>query len=46
MIACQQQRFDVAPFAPMRFGARAADIEWLRHQVSRVVSSGYRSHNR
>ena len=46
MITCQQQRFDVSPFDPMRFGARAADIEWLRQQVSRVVSSGYRSHNR
>ncbi len=46
MVAGQPQRFGLAQFAPDRFGARAGDIEWLKQQVSGVVSSGYRSHNR
>jgi 4-methylaminobutanoate oxidase (formaldehyde-forming) len=38
-------RFDVAAFAPERFGDRATDLPWLRREISAVVSRGYRETN-
>jgi len=36
-------RFDAARYDPLRFGAKAADADWLKRQVSAIVSSGYRN---
>ena len=38
-------RFEVASLAPERFGERAADLQWLRREISAVVSRGYRQTN-
>jgi 4-methylaminobutanoate oxidase (formaldehyde-forming) len=38
-------RFDMAAFVPERFGERAADLQWLRREISAVVSRGYRETN-
>ena len=45
MVTGEAQRFACDQFRPGRFGARAADIAWLREQVSGIVSAGYRGHN-
>lgn len=46
MVAGEAQRFECGQFAPGRFGGQASDVAWLRQQVSGIVSSGYRGHNR
>lgn len=45
MVTGETQRFPSDLFKPGRFGARAADVAWLRKQVSGIVSAGYRGHN-
>ena len=37
--------FDASIFAPMRFGDRAKDTDWLKARISDVVSRGYRETN-
>jgi 4-methylaminobutanoate oxidase (formaldehyde-forming) len=44
-IADEKPRFDVALFAPERFGDRGKDAAWLQSEISAVVSSGYRHSN-
>lgn len=46
MVTGQRQRFPTEPFTPGRFGAKAADTGWLKHQISGIVSGGYQAHNR
>lgn len=46
MVTGERQRFPTEPFAPGRFGAKAADTRWLRAQISGIVSGGYQAHNR
>jgi len=43
LAAGRAPRFDAARYDPLRFGAKAADVDWLKRQVSAIVSSGYRS---
>jgi len=33
------------PFLPERFGDKAYDVNWIKRQVSDVVSAGYRKTN-
>jgi glycine/D-amino acid oxidase-like deaminating enzyme len=46
LIAEAEPQFDARRYDPMRFGDRGEDLDWLRNQVSGVVSLGYRSQNR
>jgi 4-methylaminobutanoate oxidase (formaldehyde-forming) len=39
-------RFDSRPYDPARFGDRGRDLDWLKAQISAVVSLGYRNQNR
>jgi 4-methylaminobutanoate oxidase (formaldehyde-forming) len=43
LAAGRTPRFDAARYDPQRFGAKAGDVDWLKSQVSAIVSSGYRS---
>ena len=43
LAAGRAPRFDGARYDPQRFGAKAGDVDWLKSQVSAIVSSGYRS---
>lgn len=46
MVKGVQPRFDPTPYDPSRFGSKGRDLDWLKAQVSRVVSLGYRNQNR
>ena len=46
LLAGKPARFDSARFDPGRFGAQANDLEWLKGQVSSIVSLGYRNPQR
>jgi glycine/D-amino acid oxidase-like deaminating enzyme len=39
-------RFDARPYDPARFGERGGNLDWLKTQVSDIVSLGYRSQTR
>jgi glycine/D-amino acid oxidase-like deaminating enzyme len=41
-LAEREPRFPAEPYAPSRFGDRAADLGWLKGAISAIVSSGYR----
>ena len=45
LLAEKEPRFSCAPFAPDRFGERARDFDWIKREVSAVVSRGYRQAN-
>jgi hypothetical protein len=45
MVAGRAPRFDPAPFAPERFGARAGDEAWLKREVSSAPSRSYLAAN-
>ncbi len=45
MIDGKEPAFDAAPWAPGRFGAQAADEDWLRAKASASPSLGYRQSN-
>ena len=45
LIAGREPRFSPARFAPARFGDRARDLDWIKREVSGVVSRGYRQTN-
>ena len=38
-----EPRYDAAPYAPSRFGARAADEAWLRQTIAQIPSGNYRA---
>jgi 4-methylaminobutanoate oxidase (formaldehyde-forming) len=44
-LAEREPLFSCAPFAPDRFGEQARDLDWLKREVSAVVSRGYRKTN-
>jgi 4-methylaminobutanoate oxidase (formaldehyde-forming) len=44
-VAGTKPSFDASIFAPMRFGDRAKDADWLKARISAVVSRGYRETN-
>lgn len=46
LVAEATPRFDARPYDPARFGERGGDLDWLKRQVSGIVSQGYRSQNR
>ena len=46
LVAGRTPRFDARPYDPSRFGDRGRDRDWLKTQVSAVVSLGYRNQNR
>ena len=41
-VAEREPQFPAEPYAPSRFGDRAADVDWLKGAISAIVSSGYR----
>lgn len=45
LIAGAPPRFDLTPYAPDRFGAKAADETWLQAQASDAVGASYRRAN-
>jgi glycine/D-amino acid oxidase-like deaminating enzyme len=45
LVLGMEPRFPSAVFAPNRFGERARDLDWIKHEVSLVVSRGYRQTN-
>jgi 4-methylaminobutanoate oxidase (formaldehyde-forming) len=45
LVMGREPRFPSAVFAPDRFGARAGDADWIKREVSLVVSRGYRQTN-
>jgi glycine/D-amino acid oxidase-like deaminating enzyme len=45
LIAGLEPRFSCVPFVPGRFGERARDLDWIKREVSAVVSRGYRQTN-
>jgi len=45
LIAGAEPRFASARFEPARFGDRARDLDWIKREVSSVVSRGYRQTN-
>jgi glycine/D-amino acid oxidase-like deaminating enzyme len=46
LVADETPRFDPRRFDPVRFGDRGRDLDWLKAQVSAIVSQGYRNQNR
>jgi 4-methylaminobutanoate oxidase (formaldehyde-forming) len=46
LIAERTPRFDATLYDPGRFGDRGRDLDWLKSQVSAIVSQGYRNQNR
>jgi len=46
MVAGSEPKFDAHRYDPLRFGDRGADLEWLKAEVSGIVSQGYRNQNR
>ena len=42
-VAEREPQFPAEPYAPGRFGDRAADLGWLKGAISAIVSSGYRT---
>jgi glycine/D-amino acid oxidase-like deaminating enzyme len=46
LVAGAESKFDASRYDPMRFGDKGADLEWLKVQVSGIVSQGYRNQNR
>jgi hypothetical protein len=46
LVADAPPRFDARPYDPARFGDRGRDLDWLKAQVSAIVSQGYRNQNR
>jgi glycine/D-amino acid oxidase-like deaminating enzyme len=45
LVAGVEPRFPTVPFLPERFGDKAHDVNWIKRQVSDVVSAGYRKTN-
>jgi hypothetical protein len=45
LVARVKPRFPAVPFLPERFGDKAHDVNWIKRQVSDVVSAGYRKTN-
>jgi glycine/D-amino acid oxidase-like deaminating enzyme len=45
LVMGMEPRFAFARFAPDRFGERGRDPDWIKREVSRVVSRGYRQTN-
>jgi 4-methylaminobutanoate oxidase (formaldehyde-forming) len=45
LIAGCEPRFPCGPFAPGRFGDKARDLDWIKQEVSAVVSRGYQQTN-
>ena len=41
LVAGDPPRFDAAPYAPERFGARAGDLDWVKAEVSATPSRYY-----
>ncbi|HEV3177430.1 MAG TPA: FAD-binding oxidoreductase [Stellaceae bacterium] len=46
LVTGTKPRFDARPYDPVRFGDRGRDLDWLKAQISAVVSLGYRNQNR
>jgi glycine/D-amino acid oxidase-like deaminating enzyme len=46
LIAESEPKFDPGRYDPSRFGDRGADLDWLKAEVSGIVSQGYRNQNR
>ena len=46
LITEAKPRFDARPYDPARFGDQGRDLDWLKAQISAVVSLGYRNQNR
>jgi len=46
LVADATPRFDARRYDPARFGDRGRELDWLKAQVSGIVSQGYRSQNR
>ena len=46
LVADAPSRFDPRPYDPARFGDRGRDLDWLKAQVSAIVSQSYRNQNR
>ena len=42
-VSGREPRYDPAPYAPSRFGARAADEAWLRQTIAQTPSGNYRA---
>ena len=45
MVTGAVPRFDPAPYAPERFGAKARDEDWMRHVIAGTPSAHYREIN-
>jgi 4-methylaminobutanoate oxidase (formaldehyde-forming) len=46
LVAGRATNSDAAHFDPVRFGAKAADLDWLKSRISNIVSHGYRGPKR
>jgi 4-methylaminobutanoate oxidase (formaldehyde-forming) len=46
MVSETGPRFDPKPYDPSRFGERGRDLDWLKSNISAIVSQGYRNQNR
>jgi glycine/D-amino acid oxidase-like deaminating enzyme len=46
LVAGAEPKFDASRYSPLRFGDKGADLEWLKAQISGIVSQGYRNQNR
>jgi glycine/D-amino acid oxidase-like deaminating enzyme len=46
LVADAKPRFDASRYDPLRFGDRSKDLDWLKAQVSGIVSLGYLNQNR
>jgi sarcosine dehydrogenase len=45
LVAEAEPRFDAERYDPLRFAERGADLDWLKAEVSTIVSAGYRRHH-
>ena len=45
LVAEVETKFDGRRYDPTRFGDAGRDVDWLKAQVSNVVSAGYRKKN-
>jgi 4-methylaminobutanoate oxidase (formaldehyde-forming) len=46
LLTDSRPRFDPRPYDPARFGDKGRDLDWLKGEISAVVSRGYRNQNR
>jgi glycine/D-amino acid oxidase-like deaminating enzyme len=46
LVAEIEPRFDARRYDPLRFADQGRNLDWLTAEVSKIVSAGYRRHNR